>query len=700
MNYFNKYRFLFFITLFLLLSFGYFNFDRTNGSFDEKLRSTLFHIRGEIKPTGEVVIVDIDEASLEALGQWPFPRVYIAQVLANLANAKVGVIGLDMVFAESDRNSPHVMAKALGVDGDFRDNDALLGTVVAKTPTILGYFFSDEHSKNTLPKVATTFEPNATYGVREFTHLVNNINAISHNAYSSGFFNAFRDTHGKISKIPLLLQYKKRLYPSLVLEMIAAANNTQTITILSEGGVVHGLGLKEFEIPLNESGLMRINFCGAKKSFRYLSFVDVMEGKFDTKEVEGKFILIGTSALTLADIRATPYDLAMPGVEVHANALDNILRGDFLHQPFYIQLLDIVIIALITLSLGYLLLYFGSLWGLFIAIFYTTLLYFILYTLHFKYGLVVNLLYPLLALMCTTLIAFYLNYTQEQEQKEFIKDKFAKKVSPEVVQELLQSPNDTFAAKEEKISIFFSDIRGFTTLSEVFESPQRIIELLNIYLEPMSESITTHQGTIDKFIGDAIMAYWNAPKTIPNHADLALSSAIEQLKRLEIINQELMTHFGVEIEIGMGLHTGYAVVGEMGSQGRSDYTIIGDNVNLTSRIEGLTKYFGAKILISDDIYRELKKTYPLRYSATVVVKGKNRPIKLYEVMDTHTYSQYQQVATGYEEAIESFQAREYDKALRLFQEIESIFSHTTHRHYIDKLTHQSPISQVFVMESK
>jgi len=700
MNYFIKYKFLFFITLFLLLMFGYINFEKSNATFDEKLRNMLFDIRGEIKPTGQVVIVDIDEKSLKALGQWPFPRIHIAQVLANLANAKVGVVGLDIVFAEADRNSPHNMAKALGIEGEYRNNDALLGAVVAKTPTILGYFMSNDQSKNTLPKVATSIENKSAYGILEFNHLVNNINAISQNAYSSGFFNAFRDYHGKMTKIPLILQHNNRLYPSLALEMISATSETQKIKVLDEGGAIYGIQLKDFLIPTNEQGFMRINFRGASRSFQYLSFVDVLEGNFEAKDIEGKFVLIGTSAITLADIKATPFDLAMPGVEVHANIIDNILRGDFLEQPYYIRLIDMFILALTTLVLGYLLLKLSSLWGLVFVIVWSGLLSYALYSLHFEYGLVVNLLYPLLALIFSTLSAFYLNYTQEQEQKKFIKDKFSKKVSPQVANELLQSSSDTFATKEQVITMFFSDIRGFTTISEGCESPQKLIDLLNLYLEPMSEIITQHEGTIDKFIGDAIMAYWNAPIMISDHADCTVQSAIQQIEYLESLNDTINEQYDVTIEIGIGIHTGHVVVGEMGSSGRSDYTIIGDNVNLASRIEGLTKYFGCKILISQDTKEQLRQSYPLRYIAQVVVKGKQKPIALYEVMDTQRWKKFQAVEEEYNQAIDAYINSNYSQALKLFKSIEHHCPHLTHRLYIERLSNQAPIEQAFVMESK
>lgn len=700
-----KYNFLLFIPVSLFLIFSYLNFDKLNNNFDEKLRDIFFELRGEIKTSGQVVIIDIDEKSIDSIGQWPFSRLHMAQVLANLANSNVGIVGLDIIFSESDRNSPSLMAKELGLEGEFRNNDEVLSNVISQTPTVLGYYFSNDKSKNTEPHSRTTFDLNDTSNMLEFNHAVTSIPTIAKNAPSSGFFNALSDYNGKITKMPLVIKYKDTIYPSLSFEMINLVSGTNKVDILKDEYSIYGLGLNNLTIPVDQHGFMRVNFRGGKNSFKYLSFVDVLNGEFEAKDIEGKFVLIGTSTTTLADLRATVYDLSLPGVEIHANVIDNILQGDFLYKPSYVTLFDMIVILVLTIVLGIILLKLSSLMTIIFVTILTSGIYFWFYYLQFTQGLIFNLIYPILSIIFTTIISFYINNTKERRQKEFIKDKFSKKVSREVVDDLLSNNEDTFNAKEEEITIFFSDIREFTNISEKLNSPQRLIDLLNRYLEPMTNSITNSKGTIDKFIGDAIMAYWNAPNYVQNHPDIALKTSLKQIEELEILNVDLQKEFDTTLKIGIGIHTGVAIVGEMGSVGRSDYTIIGDNVNLASRIEGLTKYFGAKIIISEATKDLLKEDYNLKYISGVVVKGKTKAIKLYEALTATDYEEFKIVEDKYNDAIEKFINKDFSTSLTLFKEIESTYPHKLHKLYIQKIQdiksqNSDDISIDFIMDTK
>ncbi|WP_419766298.1 MAG: CHASE2 domain-containing protein [Arcobacter sp.] len=703
MKLFIKRKILFFFTIFLLLIFSYLNFDKTTSNFDEKIREILFEIRGDIPTSQKVTIIDIDEKSISAIGQWPFGREYMAQVLANLTNARAGIIGIDIIFSEFDRSSPSFMAKSLNVKGEFRDNDELLAAVVSQTPTVLGYYFTKDLSKNSQPIPSTKFIPSSSPHLISFNNVVTNISPIQESAYSSGFFNAFNDYGGKMTKMPLMLKYKDNIYPSLVFEMINLASQTKEVKIIQDKYAIHGVKLSNIEIPTDKNGFMRINFRGAKNSFKYISFLDVLNGNFDKKDVNGKFILIGTSITTLADLRATVYDLAMPGVEIHANMIDNILKGDFLYEPPFSKAIDILIILFLTLILGLVLLYLSSVFTLIAVFILSSILYMSYYYLLFSQGLILNLFYPLVSILITTISAFYINYQREQKQKEFIKDKFAKKVSLEVANDLLSNENSDFQAKEKELTVFFSDIRGFTNLSEKFDSPQKLIELLNRYFEPMSESITKNHGTIDKFIGDAIMAYWNAPCDVSNHADKALQTALLQLEELEKLNHELQKDSKLKIEIGIGIHTGLAVVGEMGSTGRSDYTIIGDNVNLASRIEGLTKTFGVKLIISESTKTQLSQEYHFKYLASVVVKGKSSAIKLYEVLTKKEYGKFKDKEADYSEAIKYYEILEFEKSKAIFEKMDKIEPSILNKMYINKcmeLLTSKESNKDFIMHSK
>lgn len=679
-----KQKLLFFFTLFIFLLLSYLNFPTFNTNFDEKIREIFFHIRGEIPTTQKILIVDIDEKSITELGQWPFARSHMAQVLVNLTQAGAGIIGLDIIFSEYDRSSPSFMAKALNIGGNFQDNDALLGAVIEQTPTIVGYYFTNDLDKNEPPQPVTLFSnPNSSH-LLNFNHVVTNIPVIQNSSYSSGFFNAFSNDNGKITKMPLMLKYNNNTYASLVFEMITAVTQTQEVNIIENQYAIEGVQLSNMFIPTDKNGFMRINFRGAKKSFTYLSFVDILRGNFNPNDIKEKFILIGSSITTLADLRPTVYDLAMPGVEIHANMIDNILKGDFLYEPLFSKTIDIAIILLLTLFLGTLLLFLSSIRIVLTVLTTSTLLYCSYYYVLFHEGIILNLFYPLLAMILTTLSAFYINYQREHKQKEFIKNKFAKKVSLEVVNELLLNDEDIFNVKEKELTIFFSDIREFTQLSENLHSPKKLITLLNRYLEPMSQVIIQNQGTIDKFIGDSIMAYWNAPCNVQNHADKAVQTALTQLEHLDTLNHTLQDELQLHLAIGIGIHTSKVVVGEMGSIGRSDYSIIGDGVNLASRVEGLTKYFGATIIITEFTKEQLQESYPLKYLAKVVVKGKSEAIKLYEVLTSDAYDYFRAIQNDYELAITLYESQKFHDAKRLFEHINALFPSKIHQLYIQK----------------
>jgi len=675
--------FFYYFTLYIIISLTYFNFQGITNSFDNNLREHFFNFRGTIPTTSNVVIVDIDEKSLKQLGQWPFGRDKMAQSLINLSNANVGIVGLDIVFAEKDRVSPHTMAKQLEVQGDYLDHDSILGNVVAGTPTILGYFFTvNEANNNKAPKVATQIK-DTTNDKKLITAkgVVPNIEPIQLNSYSSGFFNAFSDSSGKMTHMPLIMKYQNQIYSSLGFELISIARQAKNINLEYQNKNLTGITLDDFFIPTDDKGFFYINFRGPQKSFKYLSFADVYNNNFDQKEIQGKIVLIGTTITTLADLRATVYDLAMPGVEIHANIIDNILKQDFLYKPTWSVALDALIIFSLTLILGYILFILKPIIIFPFVLVLTSSLYTYLYHLLFTDGIIISLFFPLVCIVATTLLTTLLKYFEERKLSLFIKDKFAKKVSPAVMDDLLLKKDDTFRVKNKHLSVFFSDLRDFTKISEKINDPEKLIHLLNLYMEPMTQKIIEREGTIDKFIGDAIMAYWNAPQNCKNHADAAVECALNQLQSLKELNIKIKTDYAIELEIGIGINSGLCTVGEMGSIGRSDYTIIGDNVNLASRAEGLTKFFGVKLIITQYTKELLTKEYKIKELATVKVKGKEDPTTLFEVIDCENQTTpYDEL---YEKALKYYKNNQLQESLELFLQLDKNNSLKIHQLYID-----------------
>ncbi len=619
-----------FITLYFL------NFSSLS-KFNNNFIDLFFNLRGEVDGSRDIVIVDIDEISLNELGRWPWRRDKIATLLKNLTEYEAGIIGFDMVFAESDGSSPRKIAKELGIEiKDAKDYDEIFAQEIQNSPAILGYVFNMEQNfTNYTPLVNAIFieksKPNENF-LPIAKGVTANLEIFQNSAYSSGSFNMFVDSDGVVRYVPMLFLFEGMIYPSLSLEMVRVALGERVVNINYDEFGVESIQIGDLIIPTDKFGRLFINFAGAKKSYRYISALDVYQKRVKKGELEGKIVLIGTSAAGLLDLRSTPFDEAIPGVEVHANAIDNIINQNFLQKPSNIIGMDILNILLFSILAGLILLFSSIIVSIVLSFGFMLFMITFFYLLMFKYGIVINFIYPLASAIVVMIVIFLIKLFIESKQKEQILNKFAKKVSPAVAQTLIKSQNLDLNATEKEITIFFSDVRNFTTISEEFDSASKLIEYLNRYMSPMSEVIIKNQGTIDKYIGDAIMAYWNAPLEVSDHADKAVKSALEQLDRLNELNKELKEQNLPLINIGIGIHTGEAVVGEMGSVDRSDYTIIGDSVNLASRVEGLCKEYKAQILITKQTKDRLRGNYNIKEIGSVSVKGKKKLVSIYQVL--------------------------------------------------------------------
>lgn len=605
---------------------------------NKKFTDMFFHLRGEIEPSKDIVIVDIDEKSLSQLGQWPWSRDKVATILTNLTKAEVGIIGLDIVFAEADRSSPKKVLSKFGfVHKDAEDYDAILADVLANTPTIMGYIFDFEESmkKGDTPNIATIIVEKNSQN-RDFLPkakgVISNISILQSSSYSSGFFNTVPDSDGIVRSVPLLVSYDDTVFPSLSLEILRLVYGASKIVInYSDIGITH-ISLDELVIPTDRFGRLSVNYRGKSRLYKYISAVDIYDNSFHKEDISGKIVLLGTSAAGLLDLRATPFESVYAGVEIHATAIDNALNQEFISHPSWIEAVDVLVIIVMLLAIVLFFALFGAIRTAIFSMLSMGLLFYMSYFLFVKEGIMLNLFYPLVSVTLLYLILTSLHYIFESKQKELIKDKFSKKVSKAVAESLIKQGNsDVFEAKQREVSIFFSDIRGFTSISEKLNDPKKLIEFLNIYMTPMTEIITESNGTVDKFIGEAIMAYWNAPNDVENHADVAVQSAVKQIKELKKVNKKLESLGFPSIDIGIGINTGDVVVGEMGSSGRSDYTIIGDSVNLGSRTEGLCKTYKAQILITEFTKQKLKKEYNIEFVDEVKVKGKEKEVKIYKV---------------------------------------------------------------------
>jgi len=622
-------------------------------SIDDRLRDFLFISRGYKDDSKSISIVTIDEASLKALGQWPWERSKIARLLDNLTSAGALVIGMDVFFPEKDKSSPHRVLQSLkhqgladyidkNLQGKIPDFDHIMTNSIARSPVVLGYLFDTQEQRNTdlFPMLNITIaEKNFSNDYLVMAQGVTlNLEMFQDQALSSGFLNNIPDATGMIRRVPLIMKYQEVAFTSLALEIYRLVSGVDKINInYADGTGITSLTLHQQDqwssIPTDNTGRLFLNYLGPKNSFNHISAKDIIANNFDVNQVKDKIILFGATSVGLMDLQATPFDKALPGIEVHATAIENMLSNDYLQHPDYADGVTYVVILLTGLLLAFLYSYMSAFNSLLLMLLTLYINYLFFNYLLFDQKLIFNLLFPFVNIVLVTIASTLTNFFLETKQKKLIRDNFSRKVSAAVVDDILEHRySDMLIAQEKNISIFFSDIRGFTGISEQLASPGKLINVLNIYMAPMLNSIMKHKGTVDKFIGDAIMAYWNAPHDVNHHADKAVQSAIEQMIQLNSVNQKLLVKYSLQIDIGIGINSGLATVGEMGSKGRSDYTIIGDSVNLASRLEGLNKIYGSHIIISQYTLELLKNDYVIRELDKVRVKGKTQAIKIFEVL--------------------------------------------------------------------
>ncbi|WP_300461815.1 adenylate/guanylate cyclase domain-containing protein [Desulfobacula sp.] len=645
--------------------------------------------------TQSVAIVDIDEYSLEKFGQWPWPRYRVALLLQKIHMAGALAVGADILFAEPDGTSPVVLQKALkrdlhidiqfsGIPEGLLDNDQLFANVLQKGPYVLGYSFGFEKngspSSALLPppalKVVEIKAPGAKPAhnyLFKASHLISPLPVFLESGNNAGFMNTLTDKDGVLRRTPLFISWQKKIYPQLSLATLMTAFKDKLpdpVIRVTRGGI-ESIKIGTTVIPLQPNGAMLLNYRGPSNTFPYISAGEILEDTADKQALQGKIIFLGTSAAGLKDMRVSPLDQVFPGVEVHATIVDNILRNDFIHRPDWIPGLELACILLwgvittlligwasafltllITLILG-LGAWYGGLWSL------------------DRFNIWVSPFFPLMVLIENFSILTLQKFWFSEKKKKFFRSAFSKYVSKAVVDQLAENPEKLSLEGEEKpISILFSDIRGFTSLSERL-SPSQVTLLLHDYFTPVTRIIINNHGTHDKFIGDAVMCFWNAPVDVKHHEAFAVKTALEILDALPDLNKGFEKKFGIHLAIGIGLHSGRCRVGNMGSADIFDYTIIGDNVNLASRLESLTKFYGVQLIVSETLLKKCPRDIVVQELDLVRVKGKNEPVRIYTVYSwlKDTTPQRKQEIDAYTEGLNLYKNKSFVKGEHYFRDL-------------------------------
>lgn len=598
---------------------------------EEKLYDLRLKIRGKVTPSPYVVIIAIDDKSLEKLGRWPWSRSQLARLIDILSSKGAKVIAFDILFAESEKNDA-VFAKAIRKAGNV-----LLPLVFRfdkETPLVQeDFLYSSSISIVKNVSALNTFPPYKAIGLSTCRK------ELSEAAIAMGHINMIPDEDGTLRWEAIVIEYDLDLYPSIDLQIARVYQGLGNEKMVLNATESIKLGDKIF--PTDLRGKSPIYYYGPEQTFPYISVSDIFEGKITPDILQGKIALIGVTALGIYDLRVTPFSANMPGVEKHANVITSLLEGrSIIKLPFIINLLVLVFIGLV---LSLILTRLRAVTGAIVSFLLLSAVSFAGYYLLIKEGMWMELSYPLINIFLVSSAINIYQYAEEEMRAKRIRAMFSSYVTEKIVNELTKNPDMAkLGGDRREITVLFSDIRGFTTFSEK-HAPEEVVSILNEYLTAMTEVIFRWEGTLDKFVGDEIVAFWGAPLPQENHAELATRCALNMVEKLKELGEKWLNEGKVPLEAGFGLNTGEVIVGNIGAEGKKmDYTVIGDHVNLGARVEALTRKYNTDILITEFTLSKIRGLVKpkngqiighvsVKGLERVMVKGKEKPVRIYEV---------------------------------------------------------------------
>ena len=658
-----------------------------NLAYDMQLRTKIFTHPTALKTN--VAIVDIDDKSLAAVGRWPWPRSELALLLNRLKEAGAVVVSMDMMFPEKQVD----IIEPLQVEIDKRklatpaldklfqeirpdlDEDVKLAQALAQQDVVLGMTFTPRsQAQGQLPAPILSLTPTEKqFALINAAGYIGNIPVLQTAAKNAGFINVYSDPDGIIRRVPLLIRYKDNLYPSLAFETVRLylLSDVKLVTADYRNSLqIEAVKLGPHTIPVDANGDMLIPFVGKSFSFPYYSAADVLAKKIPQAALNGKMIFLGTSATGMGDLRATAIQGVFPGVEIQATIADAIVKDHFAYRPAWTQGAEIFMTVVLGLILVFLFPFLGPRTLTLFIIIIPILLTLANNFLWDKTGLVIFILIPILLTILLAIMNMIYGYLFETRRREHLKEMFGQYVPAKHIDEMLKaSGNYGLHGDDRNMTVLFADIRNFTSISEPMSAAE-LKELLNAFFTPMTEIIFNNHGTIDKYIGDLIMAFWGAPLKDKHHARHALSAALEMQAMVEKLKPVFAERGWAEVNIGIGLNSGVMSVGDMGSQFRRNYTVLGDAVNLSSRVEGLTKHYGVKIMTTETTIKDQTK-FVFRQLDRVRVKGKKLGVAIYEVVGLQTdvtKEMHEELARS-ETAINFYFKQDWDAAEKMFSEL-------------------------------
>ncbi|MBC8338715.1 MAG: adenylate/guanylate cyclase domain-containing protein [Rhodospirillales bacterium] len=678
----------------------------------EFLRLKTFDYFQQVKPREipppqgkPVTIIDLDEESLAEIGQWPWPRTAVAKLIGNLMQMGAALVAFDIVFAEPDRMNPNrIPDTVVGLDEAtiaklraLPSNDEILARMVKRSRVVLGqagYWEKLESKKGppikksvALLKQGKNVEPSRF--LPRFQSLIRNVPVFEKEATGHGIFSLVPEPDGIVRRVPTLFAFEKGLYPSLSVEMLRVAFNRKSILVKANAAGITYLGVhKKLQLPTDNRGRVWPYFSKSDKS-KYVSAKDVLNGTADPSLIKGKLTIVGTSAVGLLDIRAVPTEPVIPGVEVHVQLIEAALHKKWLSRPNYFVAAELSLILLGGLLMIILVPWAGAKWGMAAFLLVAggagaTSWYLFagidvpMIGLNLPGRLLFDSGYAIISILFMYMVLTYTSYAREEAERRQTRDAFSKYLSPDMVNRVAENPGELkLGGDKREMTLLFCDVRGFTTISEQFDAVG-LTALINKLLTPLTNAILDRQGTVDKYMGDCIMAFWNAPLDDDDHAYHGCVSALAMLAEMGPLNDRLEVEAEEEgrkhipLKVGLGLNSGECVVGNMGSDQRFDYSVLGDTVNLAARLEGQSKSYGMNVVLGPTTNAAVEDRMATIDLDFIQVKGKTEGTYIYGLMgdaELKASPVFVNVQKKIQDAMESYRQQRFDEAAEMFKEI-------------------------------
>ena len=663
-----------------------------NSAAMDRLSSLVFDLFQKVKPRqpagAPVLVIDIDEESIRQIGQWPWPRTELAALVERVGALGSAAIAFDLVFAEPDRTSLRQAAAELARAGaqvslppELPDNDAVLAAAFAKVPVTAGLVLSNQ-IESELPDPKTGFavagqSPEAF--LTSFTGGLANLRPLNEAAAGLGFFSFPPSPDGIVRSVPLVARGGGRLYPALSVEALRVAQGAGSMVIRATGGsgeadtgrpAMTALKVGAFEVPTGPAGEFHIFFSGLPDLVR-LSAAQLLGPEVAPNiadQVSGRIVLVGSSAIGLRDIVATPLSPAVPGVEVHAEIIDQIIGGSYLTRPDWAPGAEVVAAVILTIALLAALLVFGPLVAALTAANLVAISAAGAWIAFVQWRLLLDPILPSVSVLSVYLTATALLLLLTDRERQFVRRAFGQYLAPALVERLADNPSAlALGGETRELTVLFCDIRHFTALSESLD-PQELTKLLNRFFTPMTDILLRSGATIDKYVGDQIMAFWNAPLVTPDHPRRACLAVLEMIEALADLN----AREAEQIDVGIGLNTGLCCVGNLGSEQRFSYSAIGDAVNVAARVEGLTKQLKIASLLTENTARRVPDL-PIMEVDLVCVVGRREPLAIFTVLpeDSIRGRDLGSFATAHSCMLAAYRSGDFPEAERRLAELRS-----------------------------